>query len=132
MVHGSQVAGKIVRSRSRELFLLTIIVLCLGIALLTSQRTVACPGRVHRRVGDLGVGIQPPGYGGSAAVSDSFNSLFFVSVGMLMDVRVVLEHPMLVIALVGAVLIGKFFTAAGPVLTAGQSPRTATGGDCAG
>jgi CPA2 family monovalent cation:H+ antiporter-2 len=43
---------------------------------------------------------------------------------MLMDVRVVLTHPMLVVALVIAVLVGKFLTAAGAVLAAGQSPRT--------
>ena len=117
---------QIVRSRSRELFLLTIIVLCLGIALLTSLSGLSLA--LGAFIAGLVISESEYSHQAMAEVlpfRDSFNSLFFVSVGMLMDVRVVLEHPMLVIALVGAVLIGKFFTAAGPVLAAGQSPRTA-------
>jgi len=44
---------------------------------------------------------------------------------MLMDVRVFLSHPLLVLALVAAVLVGKFATAAGAVLAAGKPPRAA-------
>src|SRR5256884_2115554 len=56
---------------------------------------------------------------------DSFNSLFFVSIGMLMDLRVVLAHPVLVMAVVGAGLVGKFITAVGPVLACRYPPRAA-------
>jgi CPA2 family monovalent cation:H+ antiporter-2 len=117
---------QIVRSRSRELFLLTIIVLCLGIAWVTSLAglTLALGAFI------AGLVISESEYSHQAMAEvlpfrDSFNSLFFVSIGMLMDIRVVLAYPGLVMALVGAVLVGKFITAAGPVLAAGYPPRTA-------
>ncbi|HJU04618.1 MAG TPA: cation:proton antiporter [Nitrospiraceae bacterium] len=117
---------QIVRSRSRELFLLTIIVLCLGIGLLTSISGLSLA--LGAFIAGLVISESEYSHQAMAEVlpfRDSFNSLFFVSIGMLMDVRVVLEHPLLVIALVGAVLIGKFVTSAGPVLAAGQPLRTA-------
>jgi CPA2 family monovalent cation:H+ antiporter-2 len=117
---------QIVRSRSRELFLLTIIVLCLGIGLLTSISGLSLA--LGAFIAGLVISESEYSHQAMAEVlpfRDSFNSLFFVSIGMLMDVRVVLEHPMLVIALVAAVLIGKCVTSAGPVLAAGQPLRTA-------
>lgn len=117
---------QIVKSRSRELFLLTIIVLCLGIAWLTSLAglTLALGAFI------AGLVISESEYSHQAVAEvlpfrDSFNSLFFVSIGMLMDVRIVLAYPGLVVGLVGAVLVGKFLTASGPVLAMGYPPRTA-------
>lgn len=117
---------QIVRSRSRELFLLTIIVLCLGIAWLTSLAglTLALGAFI------AGLVISESEYSHQAMAEvlpfrDSFNSLFFVSIGMLMDFRIVLAYPWLLVALVGAVLVGKFLAAAGPVLATGYPPRTA-------
>src|SRR6185437_1954134 len=116
----------IVRSRSRELFLLTIIVMCLGIAWLTSL------GGLSLALGAFiaGLVISESEYSHQAIAEvlpfrDSFNSLFFVSIGMLMDVRVVFDHPWLVLAMVGAVIVGKFITATGSVLAAGIPPRSA-------
>ncbi|MEW6543677.1 MAG: cation:proton antiporter [Nitrospirota bacterium] len=117
-----QIAG----SRSRELFLLTIIVLCLGIAWLTSRAGLSLALGAFI----AGLVISESEYSHQALAEilpfrDSFNSLFFVSVGMLMDVRVVWAHPVLLASLVGAVLIGKFLTAAGPILAMGLPPRSA-------
>ncbi len=116
----------IVRSRSRELFLLTIIVLCLGIAWLTSLTGLSLA--LGAFIAGLVISESEYSHQAMAEVlpfRDSFNSLFFVSIGMLMDVRVVLAHPMLVVALVGAILVGKFITAVGPVLALGYPPRSA-------
>src|SRR5579884_2566050 len=116
----------IVRSRSRELFLLTIIVLCLGIAWLTSLSGLSLA--LGAFIAGLVISESEYSHQAMAEVlplRDSFNSLFFVSVGMLMDVRVFLSHPLLVLALVAAVLVGKFATAAGAVLAAGKPPRAA-------
>ncbi len=117
---------QIVKSRSRELFLLTIIVLCLGIAWLTSLAglTLALGAFL------AGLVISESEYSHQAMAEvlpfrDSFNSLFFVSIGMLMDVRVLLAYPVLVVALVGVILMGKFVTAAGTILAIGYPPRTA-------
>jgi Kef-type K+ transport system membrane component KefB len=51
---------------------------------------------------------------------DSFNSLFFVSIGVLMDLRVVLEHPFIVLGLLLAVIVGKLLTGAGAMVAAGS------------
>jgi CPA2 family monovalent cation:H+ antiporter-2 len=116
----------IVGSRTRELFLLTIIVLCLGIAWLTSLSGLSLA--LGAFIAGLVISESEYSHQAMAEVlpfRDSFNSLFFVSVGMLMDVRVVLHYPMFILALVAAVLLGKFLTSALPVLAAGQAPRSA-------
>ncbi|HEY5626925.1 MAG TPA: cation:proton antiporter [Nitrospira sp.] len=116
----------IVRSRSRELFLLTIIVLCLGIAWLTSL------GGLSLALGAFiaGLVISESEYSHQAMAEvlpfrDSFNSLFFVSIGILMNWRVLLEHPFLVTGILAVVLLLKFVTGAGASLAVGIPPRSA-------
>lgn len=117
---------RIVRSRSRELFLLTVIVLCLGIAWLTSL------GGLSLALGAFiaGLVISESEYSHQAMAEvlpfrDSFNSLFFVSIGMLMDVRSLLSSPALVLGLVLAVVLVKFLAGMGAVIGAKQPPRAA-------
>ncbi|MDH4300538.1 MAG: cation:proton antiporter [Nitrospira sp.] len=116
----------IVRSRSRELFLLTVIVLCLGIAWLTSL------GGLSLALGAFiaGLVISESEYSHQAIAEvlpfrDSFNSLFFVSIGILMDWRILLEYPILVVGLLILVLFVKFVAGAGAVLAASLPPRAA-------
>ncbi len=121
-----RIIEQIVRSRSRELFLLTVILLCLGIAWLTSRAGLSLALGAFI----AGLVISESEYSHQALAEilpfrDSFNSLFFVSIGMLMDPRILLTHPGLIAALVGAVLIGKFLTGAGAVLAIGYPPRAA-------
>ena len=118
--------GYIVRSRSRELFLLTIIVSCLGIAWLTSL------GGLSLALGAFiaGLVISESEYSHQAIAEvlpfrDSFNSLFFVSIGILMDWRVLLAHPLPVIGLLVTILLVKFLAGAGAVLLAKVPPRSA-------
>jgi len=116
----------IVRSRSRELFLLTIIVLCLGIAWLTSL------GGLSLALGAFiaGLVISESEYSHQAMAEvlpfrDSFNSLFFVSIGILLDWRVLFVHPLPVVGLLVTILLVKFVAGAGAVLLAGVPPRSA-------
>jgi len=116
----------IVRSRSRELFLLTTIVLCLGIAWLTSL------GGLSLALGAFiaGLVISESEYSHQAMAEvlpfrDSFNSLFFVSIGILMDWRVLLDYPVVVTGLLAVVLLVKFVTGAGAVLAVAMPPRSA-------
>lgn len=116
----------IVRSRSRELFLLTTIVLCLGIAWLTSL------GGLSLALGAFiaGLVISESEYSHQAMAEvlpfrDSFNSLFFVSIGILMDWHVVLDYPVVVTGLLMVVLLVKFITGAGAVLAVAMPPRSA-------
>jgi len=116
----------IVRSRSRELFLLTIIVLCLGIAWLTSL------GGLSLALGAFiaGLVISESEYSHQAMADvlpfrDSFNSLFFVSIGILMDWRVLIDHTVLVGGLLLAILLVKFVAGGAASLAMGIPPRSA-------
>ncbi len=93
-------------SRSRETFLLAILGLCIGTAWLTSLAglslalgaflggmVVADTEYGHRAMGDV------------LPLRDALVSVFFVSLGMLFDVRVVIAHPVLV----GCLLAGFLF-----------------------
>lgn len=119
-----QLLEQIVRSRSRELFLLTIIVLCLGIAWLTSLSGLSLA--LGAFIAGLVISESEYSHQAMAEVlpfRDSFNSLFFVSIGMLMDARVLASHPVLVITLILAVLVGKFVMGAIPVVASGYPLR---------
>lgn len=116
----------IVRVRSRELFLLTIVVLGLGTAWLTSLAGLSLALGAFI----AGLVISESEYSHQALAEmipfrDSFNSLFFVSIGMLMDPRVLWEHPFLILMIVGTVFIGKFITSVGAVLAIGVPLRSA-------
>ncbi len=95
-------------SRSREVFLLAILGLCIGTAWLTSLvglslalgaflggMVVADTEYGHRAMGDI------------LPLRDAFVSIFFVSLGMLFDARVLVAQPLLVTALVLGFLLGK-------------------------
>ncbi|HYM36830.1 MAG TPA: cation:proton antiporter [Nitrospiraceae bacterium] len=119
-----QLLEQIVRSRSRELFLLTIIVLCLGIAWLTSLSGLSLA--LGAFIAGLVISESEYSHQAMAEVlpfRDSFNSLFFVSIGMLMDARVLASHPVVVVALIVAVLAGKFVMGAIPVMASGYPLR---------
>lgn len=120
------VLDRIVRTNSRELFLLTIIVMGLGTAWITSLAgfSLALGAFV------AGLLISESQYSHQALAEvlpfrDTFNSLFFVSIGMLMDVRILFNHPLLILALVLGVLVVKFSTSALAVLVGGAPIRTA-------
>ncbi len=110
----------IVGTRSRELFLLTIIVLGLGTAWLTSLAGLSLALGAFI----AGLVISESEYSHQALAEiipfrDSFTSLFFVSIGMLMNPSVILEFPFLVMGLLALVVIGKFLTGTGAVFLAG-------------
>lgn len=116
----------IVHVRSRELFLLTIIVLGLGTAWLTSL--VGLSLALGAFIAGLLISESEYSHQALAEIlpfRDSFNSLFFVSIGMLMDLRVLLNHPVLILTLVAVVLGGKLLSGAVAVLVAGAPVRSA-------
>lgn len=103
-----KVLGWVDASKSREVFLLAILASCIGTAWLTSLAglslalgaflggmVVADTEYGHRAMGDI------------LPLRDAFVSIFFVSLGMLFDVRVVAEHPVLVAALLAGFLVAK-------------------------
>src|SRR3954470_23789685 len=103
-----KILGWVDASRSREVFLLAILALCIGTAWLTSivglslalgaflgGMVVADTEYSHRAMGDI------------LPLRDAFVSIFFVSLGMLFDVRVVVSHPLLVFGLLAGFLFAK-------------------------
>lgn len=116
----------VVRSRSRELFVITIMMVCLGIAWLSSLAGLSLA--IGAFIAGLIVSESEYSHQALAEVlpfRHSFNSLFFISVGMLLDLRVLLAHPMLVGGLVLAIVGGKALTAAGSAAIVGYSWRSA-------
>ena len=99
---------QIVRTRSRELFILTIIFIGLGTAWLTSQAGLSLALGAFI----AGLAISESEYS-HQALSDiipfreAFMSLFFISVGMLLDPAIVARYPLLIISLVAAILLIK-------------------------
>jgi CPA2 family monovalent cation:H+ antiporter-2 len=97
------------RTRSRELFLLTIVATCLLTAWITSLAGLS-----------LGLGaflaglvISESEYGTAALGNmtpfrDIFMSFFFVSIGMLLDIMVVLSHPWIIVFLTVGIVFLKF------------------------
>ncbi len=103
-----KILGWVDASRSREVFLLAILTLCIGTAWLTSMvglslalgaflggMVVADTEYSHRAMGDI------------LPLRDAFVSVFFVSLGMLFDVRVVAAQPLLVCGLLAGFLFAK-------------------------
>src|SRR5438309_10232772 len=117
---------EVVRSRSRELFVITIILVCLGIAWLSSLAGLSLALGAFI----AGLIISESEYSHQAMAEilpfrDSFNSLFFISIGMLLDLRILLAHPVLVMGLVVALVGGKMVTTAGAAVVTGYSWRAA-------
>ncbi len=99
----------VAKTRSREMFLLSIVAICLLTAWLTSLAGLS-----------LGLGAFLAGLviseseystaalGNMTPFRDIFMSFFFVSIGMLLDVRVILEHPGIIGLLTVAIVLLKF------------------------
>ena len=95
-------------SRSREVFLLAVLALCIGTAWLTSL--VGLSLALGAFLGGIVVADTEYGHramGEMLPLRDAFVSVFFVSLGMLFDIRVVLSQPLLVALLLCGFLFGK-------------------------
>ncbi len=115
-----------VKTRSRELFLLLITVICLATAWLTHAAglspalgafmaglIISASEYSHEAIGNI------------IPFKDAFTGLFFVSVGMLVDVRVVTHYPLLIPLIILIVLLIKTVATGISVLVLGYPIRTA-------
>src|SRR2546426_752614 len=118
--------AEILKTRSRELFLIAIILL----GTLTALGTAAAGASLALGAFLAGLVISESDYGHQAMAEllpfrDVFISLFFVAVGMLVQVQFIRDHPLLALGGVGVIMGGKTITAAvGPALL-GYSGRVA-------
>lgn len=114
------VLQRVVKTRSRELFLTLILVLCLGTAWLTALAGLSLALGAFL----AGLAISESEYSHQALAEaipfrDAFGSLFFISIGMLMDISFVASQPVLVLSAVVAIVLLKTLAATGPVLLLG-------------
>ena len=101
--------ARIARAKNNELFLLVLLAVCLGTAALTEAvglslalgafaagLIVSASPFAHRALDQL------------LPLRDAFVAIFFVTVGVLINPRVVLSHPQLLLAILLLVVVGKF------------------------
>ena len=117
---------QVVRTKNRELFVLSILILCFGIALLTSEFGLSLALGAFL----AGLVISESEYAHEAISTilpfrDSFNGLFFISVGMLMDTFFFFDNYVLVFALVLGIIILKGMTGFFSMYVMGRPLRTA-------
>lgn len=121
------VLGAVADTRRPELFVLVVAAIALGIAWLVSQ---------------AGVSLELGAFLAGLVVSESeyseqalsevlpfrslFNAVFFVSVGMLLDLSFLWQEPLLLLGAVVGVLLLKAVVATGTVLALGYPVRMAT------
>lgn len=117
----------VIRSRSRELFLIFVIVVCLG----TAWTTMAAGLSIGLGAFLAGLAIAESGYSHHtlsevAPFRDLLISIFFISTGMLLNVNGLVNDAWLAALLLIAVLAIKFSSGFAPILVWGYPLRVAT------
>lgn len=117
----------VIRSRSRELFLMFLFVVCLG----TAWTTTAAGLSIGLGAFLAGLAIAESGYSHHtlsevAPFRDLLVSVFFLSTGMLLDVTELLDNAWMAALVLLVVLVIKFASGFVPVLGWGYPLRVAT------
>jgi CPA2 family monovalent cation:H+ antiporter-2 len=116
---------QVVHTRSRELFIITIILLCLGIALLTSRFGLSLALGAFL----AGLIVSESEYAHQATsdilpFKDSFIGLFFVSIGMLMSIEYIYANILTIATVVSVIFSIKLITGIASSLVIGSSLRS--------
>jgi CPA2 family monovalent cation:H+ antiporter-2 len=111
-------------TKNQELFLMSILLVCLAVALLTSELGMSLAFGAFLG----GLMISRSEYSQNAfshlvPFKDTFTSFFFVSIGMLLDLSFVAEHIVLVLGTVLLVIAIKTFVAGGTAFVLGHTFR---------
>jgi CPA2 family monovalent cation:H+ antiporter-2 len=115
---------QVVRTRSHELFLLTIGGICFAVAYIAADLSLALGAFL------AGLTISESEYSHEAfehilPFRDIFTSFFFVSVGMLLDFNFIVQNPFMVISLTVMVLLLKTIITTSASFILGYSLKTA-------
>ncbi|MBC7882710.1 MAG: cation:proton antiporter [Anaerolineae bacterium] len=116
----------VARTASQELFILTVFVLCLGVALTTSAIGLG----IEMGAFVAGLMISEVEYADAALdrvlpMRDVFATLFFASIGILIDPGFLLVNAPVLIGLVAVVMIGKALIVTPLVMVFGYPLKTA-------
>ncbi|MCC6315957.1 MAG: cation:proton antiporter [Thermomicrobiales bacterium] len=114
------------RSGSRELFLMTVVVIALGAGLASQAAGLSFALGAFL----AGIVVSESEFGGQVLAEviplrDLFATIFFVAVGMLVDPPFLRAHAGLVLALVGALVAGKLILTGSALRVAGVDVRVA-------
>lgn len=120
------ILDKVAQTRRQELFLLTVMAICFGTAALTNMADVSLALGAFL----AGLVVSESHYSDHALseilpLKTIFNAVFFVSVGMLLDVKFVLQYPILLLGIVSGVLLLKFVLSSISLLVLGYPVRIA-------
>jgi len=114
----------IARTGDRELFLLSIISICIGVAYLTSMAGLSLG--LGAFLAGLIISESPYSYqafGNVLPLKDAFTSFFFVSIGMLMNVEFLLQNPGYIVLLALGVMVLKAVMAGSAIAVLGLPMR---------
>lgn len=121
-----QVLYQIAKTRNNELFLLSVIVICLGVAWLTSKAGLSLSLGAFL----AGLIISESEYshqalGNILPFRDVFTTFFFVSIGMMLDVGFLFQKPGFIVLIALSVLVLKAIIAGSVTILLGFPLRTA-------
>jgi CPA2 family monovalent cation:H+ antiporter-2 len=118
--------GGVASAGSREVFLLAVLGFCVGMASLTAAAGLSLAlGAFVAGIVLADSGFATRALGETLPLRDVFMSIFFVSIGMLFDVDVVIAQPVLVGLIVLALLVGKGAIASVAAIVLRFPPRAA-------
>jgi len=115
----------VARFKSNEMLLVTVVGLCFGVSLLAVKLgySVALGGVSHRaivaearQIAKIEALTHP--------VRDLFSAVFFVSIGLLIDPRVLVQYAGPILVITAAVVVGKVLTCSLGTFIAGHDQRT--------
>lgn len=108
------VLGFVAQTRQRDLFVLSVFLVCFGTAWLVSQAQISLAlGAFLAGLVVAGSEFRHQALSDLIAIRDLFASLFFVSVGMLLNVADVMAHGVQIAGLLTLILVGKFLVILG-------------------
>jgi CPA2 family monovalent cation:H+ antiporter-2 len=114
----------IARTRNQELFMMSLLFICLGVALLTARLGMSLAfGAFVAGLMISDTQYSHNAFGNLAPLKDLFVSFFFISIGILLDVSFVLEQPFLVLFTVFMVIFFKAIMASGTAFLLGHTFR---------
>ncbi len=115
----------VARTKSRELFLLSLILTCLAIAWITASQGLSFAlGAFLAGLTISGSEYKRQALGDIIPFRDVFISFFFISVGMLMDIGYFVQHPVLILAVFAGFMLMKAVIAGGITALLGAPIRT--------
>lgn len=117
---------KVAKTRKRELFLLTVVAICFGTVALSSMANVSLALGAFL----AGLVVSESEFSEQALseilpLRTIFNAVFFVSVGMLLDLTYVMEYPLLLAGIALFVILLKLVITSAGLLTLGYPVRIA-------